>query len=150
MALPIREGDIPGIQLRVKRRLDVGRAEAWRWLTEPRQAERWLADRVEIEPGPRGRWRLEYSAGGRTVIETAQTDHFDPPRSWVLQFRQEDKRWEKSTRLEIALLDDGAGCEVDVLQVGFHHLAMSSSLTIWEEYRRRWRTALERLARETG
>ena len=150
MALPIREGDIPGIQLRVRRRLAASRTEAWRWLTEPQLAQRWLADRVEIEPGPRGRWRLEYSVDGRAVTETAQTDRFDPARSWVLQFRQEDKRWEASTRLEISLLDDGSGCEVDLLQVGFHLLAMSSSLTIWEEYRRRWRDALERLAREIG
>lgn len=151
MALPIREGDIPGIQLRVRRRLTVDRAEAWRWLTESGLAERWLADRAAIDPGPRGGWKLEHSVDGRAVVETAKTDRLDPARSWVLQFRQEDKRWEASTRLEIALLDAGDnGCEVDVLQVGFHQLAMSSSLTIWEEYRRRWREALERLARATA
>ena len=38
------------------------------------------------------------------------------------------------------------GCEVDVLQQGFQRLPLSSGLTVWESYRRRWRTALERLA----
>ena len=150
MTLPIREGDIPGIQLRVRRRLAVGRTEAWRWLTESQLAERWIADRVVIELGPRGGWRLERDLDGRTVIETARTDRFDPGRSWALHFRQEDKRWEASTRIEIALTDDGSACEVDLLQVGFHQLAMSSSLTIWEEYRRRWREALDLLARATA
>jgi hypothetical protein len=150
MALPIREGDIPGIQLRVQRRLAIDRVEAWRWLTERERLERWLADRVEVDAGPRGGLRLERDSPAGPVIETATTERIDRERQWILGFRQEDRRWETSTRLEIALDGASGACELDVLQSGFHLLAMSWSLTIWEEYRRRWRDALERLAREVA
>jgi uncharacterized protein YndB with AHSA1/START domain len=146
MALPIREGDIPGIQLRARRRLEVDGAEAWRWLTERERLERWLADRVEVDAGPRGGWRLQSDSPAGTVIETATTERIDPARAWVLSFRRDDPRWEAPTRLELTLLPAGPACDVDVLQAGFHLLAMSWCLTIWEEYRRRWRDALERLA----
>jgi uncharacterized protein YndB with AHSA1/START domain len=147
MALPIREGDIPGIQLRVQRRLAMDRVEAWRWLTERERLERWLADRVEVDLGPRGGLRLERDGAAGAVIETATTERIDRGRQWILTFRQEDRRWETTTRLELTLHDASGACELDVLQSGFHLLAMSWSLTIWEEYRRRWRDALERLAR---
>ena len=150
MALPIREGDIPGIQLRARRRLAVDCAEAWRWLTERDRLERWLADRVEVDTGPRGGLRLERDTASGPVVETARTDRIDPRQTWTLAFRREDPRWEASTRLQLTLLDTDGACEVDVLQGGFHLLAMSSSLTIWEEYRRRWRDALTRLAEGTG
>jgi uncharacterized protein YndB with AHSA1/START domain len=146
MALPIREGDIPGIQLRARRRLALDRAQAWRWLSDRPLLEQWLADRVEVDLGPRGGLRLERDIAKGIVVEIARTDRIDPERSWVLQFRQEDRRWEASTRLELTILEAAGGCDVDVLQGGFHLLAMSSCLTIWEEYRRRWRDALDRLA----
>ena len=38
------------------------------------------------------------------------------------------------------------GCELDILQEGFEHLSLSTCLTVWEEYRRRWREAAARLA----
>src|SRR5262249_24162389 len=50
----IREGDIPGAQLRRRQRLPVAREEAWRWLVEPAKLVRWLADEAEVEPGPTG------------------------------------------------------------------------------------------------
>ncbi|HEX2463861.1 MAG TPA: SRPBCC domain-containing protein [Thermoanaerobaculia bacterium] len=150
MALPIREGDIPGIQLRARRRLGVDRAEAWRWLTERDRLQRWLADRVEVDTGPRGGLRLERDTTAGPVVEIARTERFDPQRAWILSFRREDPHWEAPTRLEIALLEADRACELDVLQNGFHLLAMSWSLTIWEEYRRRWRDALERLADQSG
>lgn len=150
MALPIREGDIPGIQLRARRRLAVDRAEAWRWLTERPLLERWLADRVEVDLGPRGGLRLERDAPSGAVIETARTERVERERAWVLAFRRQDPRWESATRLEITTIEAAGGCGLDVLQAGFHLLAMSSCLTIWEEYRRRWRDALERLAEQTG
>jgi uncharacterized protein YndB with AHSA1/START domain len=150
MALPIREGDIPGIQLRARRRLAIDRAESWRWLTERDRLERWLADRVEVDTGPRGGLRLERDSASGPLIETARSERFDPTRAWVLSFRRDDPRWQAATRLEITLLDADRGCDLDVLQSGFHLLAMSSSLTIWEEYRRRWRDALERLAERSG
>ncbi len=69
MALPIREGDIPGIQLRARRRLAVDCAEAWRWLTERDRLERWLADRVEVDARPArrspARARHGVGSGGR-------------------------------------------------------------------------------------
>jgi uncharacterized protein YndB with AHSA1/START domain len=152
MVLPIREGDIPGIQLRTRRGLAVDCAEAWRWLTDPRRLERWLADRAEVEPGPRGGLRLERQApsGAGAVVESGRTERIDANRCWVLAFRKEDSRWEASTRLELSLLPSSDRCELDVLQTGFHLLALSASLTIWEEYRRRWREALARLAEQTG
>jgi uncharacterized protein YndB with AHSA1/START domain len=152
MVLPIREGDIPGIQLRARQRLRTDRAETWRWLTDPRRLERWLADRVEVEPGPRGALRLERATtDGTFVVETGKTERFEPSRAWVLAFRQEDRRWEAaSTRLELTVLDAESGCELDVLQAGFHLLSLSACLTIWEEYRRRWRDALARLDEQAG
>ncbi|HVR28019.1 MAG TPA: SRPBCC domain-containing protein [Thermoanaerobaculia bacterium] len=162
MALPIREGDIPGIQLRVRRSLRIDRSEAWRWLVEPRRVESWLADRAEIDPGPRGGLRLQREAvggdpdparGAAAVggsVETGRTERYDPGRSWVLAFRKEDPHWETSTRLELTLFDADGGCEIDVFQTGFQHLALSACLTIWEEYRRRWRDALARLGELTG
>jgi uncharacterized protein YndB with AHSA1/START domain len=150
MALPIREGDIPGIQLRARRRLGIVRGLAWRWLTERERLERWLADRVEADPGPGGGLRLERSSPAGTVIEVATTELIDRERQWILAFRQENRRWEAATRLELTLHDADGGCDLDVLQSGFHLLAMSWSLTIWEEYRRRWREALDRLVRVAG
>jgi hypothetical protein len=152
MVLPIREGDIPGIQLRLRRRLPIDCAEAWRWLSEPRRLESWLAERVEVDAGPRGGIVLERAAagaGGR-VIEIGRTERYEPGRSWVLAFRKEDPKWEAPTRLELALLESDGGCEIDVFQRGFQHLAMSACLTIWEEYRRRWREALARLGGLVG
>jgi hypothetical protein len=148
MALPIREGDIPGIQLRARRRLAIDRAEAWRWLTERERLQRWLADRVEVDTGPHGGLKLERDAPAGPVIETATTERIEPQRSWILSFRRDDRRWEAATRLELTLLAADGACDLDVLQAGFHLLAMSSCLTIWEEYRHRWRDALERLAHE--
>jgi hypothetical protein len=150
MAIPIREGDIPGIQLRTHRRLAIDRAEAWGWLTERERLERWLADRVEVDTGPRGGLRLERDTAEGVVVETARTERIDLERAWILSFRRDDRRWEAATRLQLTLLDAERGCDLDILQSGFHLLAMSSSLTIWEEYRRRWRDALERLAEGAG
>jgi hypothetical protein len=151
MVLPIREGDIPGIQLRTRRALRIDCVEAWRWLTDPRRLERWLADRAEVDPGPRGGLRLERSPlAGAIVVETGQTQRIEANRSWVLAFRKEDPRWEAATRLELSLLPAAGVCEVDVLQTGFHLQSLSACLTIWEEYRRRWREALARLDEQAG
>ena len=147
MVLPIREGDIPGIQLRVRRPLRIDRDQAWRWLTEPGRVERWLADRAEIEPGEHGRLVLERASArtGERVIEIGRTERWNAGRSWALSFRRDDPRWEAPTRLELSVLDAGDGPLIDVFHAGFHRLAMSACLTIWEEYRRHWRQALERL-----
>jgi len=149
----IREGDIPGVQLRRRQGLAVSRPEAWAWLTEPAKLARWLADEAEVEPegalllrgsGPRvdppsGPWRER----GRTVERV-------PPEVWVLAFERLDAGWPAATRLTLRLHAAPGGCEVDVLQEGFQRLPLSVSLTVWEAYRSRWRTALVRLADLTG
>lgn len=145
MAEAIREGDIPGVQIRQRQRLDVDVEEAWRWLTEQDRLQAWLAQRVEIEPGARGGVFLERREGRSRVVETATTRRLEAPRVWVLEFRKEDPAWEAPTRLELRLRPVGDGCELDLLQRGFQHLALSACLTLWEEYRRRWRRALARL-----
>ena len=48
-------------------------------------------------------------------------------------------------RLEIV---DGEPPGLSVLQRGFERLSLTHCLSVWELYRRRWRAALERLARE--
>ena len=147
MALPIREGDIPGIQLRARRRLAIDRAEAWRWLTERDRLERWLADRVEVDAGPRGGLRLERDTAAGPVVETGQ-DRADrsAARRGPSRFARRTSVGRRRPGSSCRCSMPSGGCDLDVLQTGFHLLAMSSCLTIWEEYRRRWRDALERLA----
>ena len=60
----IREGDIPGVQLRRRQALALSREEAWRWLVEPEKLALWLADEAEVEPGPQGSLLLRGSAPG--------------------------------------------------------------------------------------
>ena len=100
-----------------------------------------------------GRVAASGSSGTRRRVRWSRprrTERIDLERAWILSFRRDDPRWEAATRLQLTLLDADRGCDLDVLQSGFHLLAMSSSLTIWEEYRRRWRDALERLAERSG
>lgn len=151
MVEAIRLGDIPGVQLRCRQRLGLAPDEAWRWLVEPEKLERWLADRAVVEPGPSGHLTLERQEGtGGSSIERGQTLEIAPPRRWVLAFRRESPHWEAATRLTMALAERTGGCELDVFQQGFERLALSECLTIWEEYRRRWRDALKRLQEATG
>jgi uncharacterized protein YndB with AHSA1/START domain len=144
----IREGDIPGVQLRRRQGLTLPREEAWVWLTEPAKLARWLADEAEMEENslllrgnssrvdpPAGPWRER----GRTV-------EINPPEIWVLAFERLDAGWPAATRLTFRLHTAPGGCEIDVLQEGFQRLPLSAGLTIWESYRNRWRTALARLA----
>ena len=46
MTEAIRQGDIPGVQLRRRQVLGVSADEAWRWLSEPDRLALWLADRA--------------------------------------------------------------------------------------------------------
>jgi uncharacterized protein YndB with AHSA1/START domain len=145
---PIRQGDIPGVQLRRRQGLPVAPEEAWRWLVEPERLARWLAREAEVseaglqlqgtgaagepEPSP---WREQ----GRTLERV-------PPTLWVLAFERLDAGWPAATRLTLRIHRTAAGSEVDVLQDGFQHLPLSICLTVWEAYRHRWRDALARLA----
>lgn len=152
MTEAIREGDIPGVQLRRRQRLALPREEAWKWLTEPAKLSLWLAEEAELEDGalllrgsssrvdpPAGSW----AERGRTV-ETVV------PEVWVLAFERLNAGWPAATRLVLRLHPATEGCEIDVLQQGFQRLPLSTGLTVWESYRTRWRTALARLAEVAG
>lgn len=140
----IRQGDIPGVQLRRRRELTVGVDEAWRWLTEPTLLARWAAQRATVEPGPEGSLRL----GGDAAEweEQATTVEWRPGERWVLAFRRSGDGWPVATRLAFELTPRPGGCEVSILQQGFEKLPLSDGLTVWEGYRRRWEQALARLA----
>jgi uncharacterized protein YndB with AHSA1/START domain len=140
----IRQGDIPGVQLRRRQELPVGPLETWRWLTEPQLLARWAAPRAEVVAGPQGGLRLAEAPG--PWEEEATTVEWRPPERWVLAFRRPADRWPVATRLVLELSRRATGCEISVLQDGFEHLPLSDGLTIWERYRRRWEEALHRLA----
>lgn len=144
----IREGDIPGVQLRRRQGLAVAPQEAWAWLTEPAKLALWLAEEAEMAEGaillrgsgprvdpPAAPWRER----GRTV-------EIIPAEVWVLAFERLDAGWPAATRLTLRLHATAGGCEIDVLHEGFQRLPLSWGLTVWESYRTRWRTALARLA----
>ena len=63
-----------------------------------------------------------------------------------MTFQRLEAQWPTPTRLIFELTPNTNGTELSVLQTGFAHLPLSDCLTIWETYRRRWRTALARLA----
>ncbi len=142
----IREGDIPGVQLRCRQALPISSAEAWAWLVEGAKLALWLADEATVEPGPQG--SLALSGAGRR--ERGKTLVWAPPRQWVLAFEHLDAGWTAPTRLTLAVHPSPEGAEIDVLQHGFQRLPLSIGLTVWEAYRRRWRTALARLVEATS
>lgn len=147
MVEAIRQGDIPGVQLRRRQELGMSVEAAWGWLTEPGKLRRWLAEEVEVEPGPRGHLLLRGTdETGAPLQEEGRTLEFAPPRRWVLAFERSAAGWPVATRLTLELTGQPGGCEFSVLQEGFQHLPLSTCLTIWEAYRRRWRTAVEKLA----
>lgn len=154
----IREGDIPGVQLRRRQRLAVSREDAWKWLVEPEKLARWLADEAEVEPGPAGSLVLRGSSPRvdpppAPWRERGRTVEFVPPELWGLSFERLDANWSAATRLILRLSSIPGvpgGSELDVLQHGFQRLPLSIGLTVWESYRLRWRTALARLAAAVG
>ena len=147
----IREGDIPGVQLRRRQRLALPREEAWTWLVEPAKLAHWLADEAEVEMGPAGSLLLK---GSESRVdpppgpwqERGRTVGIAPPELWVLAFERLDAGWSAATRLTLRLHALPDGSELDVLQHGFQRLPLSIGLTVWESYRNRWRAALARLA----
>ncbi len=150
MAEAIRQGDIPGVQLRYRQRLDLPVDQAWRWLTEPELLERWAADRVEVDTGTSGSLLLERAgADGPSKLERGDTLEIEAPRRWSLAFRRLDDNWKAATRLTWQLAEIDGGCELDIFQQGFEHLSLSTGLTVWEEYRRRWRAACAQLVDAT-
>ena len=142
MAEAIRQGDIPGVQLRRRQALSISPEEAWRWLSEPDRLSAWIARSAEVGEG-----ELNLTSDG--FRERGRTIELVPPKLWVLAFERLDSGWTSATRLTLSvhpLGTGGVGSEVDVLQDGFQRLPLSACLTIWETYRRRWRDALSKLA----
>jgi len=145
MTEAIREGDIPGVQLRRRRQLTgASVATVWSWLTEPARLVLWLADEAQVELREGGALRLTRGHSPRPEVELGETVHLEAPRRWVVSFRRE--RWSLATRLELEITDGRTGAELSVLQSGFERLPLSEGLTVWEAYRRRWTVALDRLA----
>src|SRR5687768_10955319 len=143
MTEAIREGDIPGVQLRRRQALAISAEEAWRWVSEPDRLALWLAGQAEMTEGVAEGELLLTDEGYR---ERGRTIEIVPPKLWVLAFERLDSGWTSATRLTLRVHPLGSGSEVDVLQDGFQRLPLSACLTIWETYRRRWRDALSRLA----
>ena len=154
MVEAIRQGDIPGVQLRRRQGLTLTPDEAWRWLVEPAKLALWLAAEAEVDAGPGGGLHLTGTeASGVPLRERGRTLEIAPASLWVLAFEREGAGWPAATRLELRLhptpVGGGGGCELDVLQQGFQRLPLSLCLTVWESYRLRWRTALSCLAAAT-
>jgi uncharacterized protein YndB with AHSA1/START domain len=151
MAEAIREGDIPGVQLRRRQLLPVPIEEAWRWLVEPARLSRWLCERAEVVQGAGGSLRLYgLDEAGSRLEERGRTLEIAPPGRWILAFERLDAGWTSATRLTLEIARKRDGAELSVLQLGFHHLPLSLCMTAWEAYRRRWREALIRLAAAVG
>ena len=147
MVEQIRQGDIPGVQLRCRIKIAASPSEIWPWLTEPSNLGQWVADRAIPEPPPDDAMTFETSEStGDLVRERIITLEVREPDRLVLNLQQLDARWPVPTRVTFELTDVDGATEVSVLQEGFAHLPLSDCLTIWETYRRRWRTALQRLA----
>jgi uncharacterized protein YndB with AHSA1/START domain len=146
MSEAIRQGDIPGVQLRCRQGLDLEPEVAWPYLVEAAKLEQWLCARVVAAEGaPRRQtsWEgaFDLDSGATEIVSPVAAE---PPQRLVSSLAQPG--WKAATRLEFELLPRDRGCEVSVLQNGFEHLPLSQSLTVWEAYRRRWRAALGRLA----
>jgi uncharacterized protein YndB with AHSA1/START domain len=145
----IRQGDIPGVQLRRRQPLELSPQELWAWLTEVDRLARWLADEAELEE--EGILTLRTAGeGGEARTERGRTLDRQPPRLWVLAFERAGDGWPAATRLTLRVHARAGGAELDVLQEGFQNLPLSRGLTVWEDYRRRWRDALARLAEVAG
>jgi len=142
----IRQGDIPGIQLRCDARMATSRQELWRWLTEVDPLRLWLANEVDLLAD--GEFRLAgEAADGSARIERARPIAREEGRLLVFSFERLEDGWTSATKLSFELSGERP-CALSVLQQGFERLALSRCLTVWEFYRRRWRAALERLESE--
>ena len=140
MPEPIRQGDIPGVQLRCRKSLPIDSETAWGWLTEPERLTRWLATSARIDPGPPIVLHLETAdKKSDRLRELGTTLDRDRPRLWSLAFQQPDANWPVATRLTFELFPQTHGCELSILQEGFEHLPLCDCLTIWEAYRTKWR-----------
>lgn len=142
MSEAIRQGDIPGVQLRCRCNLALTVEAAWPFLVEPTQLESWVCRRVRAD-ADEAEWTGALDLEGEPT-ETVRILETLAPRRLLATLNQPG--WTAATRLEFELIERSEGSELSVLQNGFEHLPLSISLTVWEAYRRRWRAALERLA----
>ena len=136
----IRQGDIPGVQLR--RRVNVPQSspeKVWAFWVEAEKQSRWLCDRARIEEGPPTVFWLESDdSQGDVRREYAEVIERAEPQRLVLGFRQLDAGWNASTMVTVELTRSEAGCRVSVFQEGFQQLPLSIGLTVWEHSRARW------------
>ena len=144
MVEAIRQGDIPGVQLRCRQLLAATPDESWSWLTDRATLERWLADGVEV--GENGSLRLRSRADAGELEESAELIEEEAPRRRSFAFERLGQGWPTKTRLTFEITPTPTGTEISVFHEGFQNLPLSVGLTVWEAYRRRWRSALERLA----
>ena len=143
----IRQGDIPGVQLR--RRLEIrGRTpeELWPYLVDPQRMAGWIAERVTVESGPPMVFHLERTSRGAPVREQAEVLTIEEPARLVVGLRLLDGAGNPATMVTFELARSDDGSEAGVFQEGFQALPLSSCLTAWEHSRTRWTEALERLA----
>ena len=127
-------------------RLAASRTEVWQWITEADRLRRWLADEVEVVG--EGELRLTGVADdGGSTIERFQTVAEGEDTLLVVSFERLEQDWDSATKLSFTLTGDSP-CELTVLQEGFERLKLSRCMTDWEFYRRRWRSAFERLDAE--
>jgi uncharacterized protein YndB with AHSA1/START domain len=147
MAEEIRQGDIPGVQLRYRHHLTTTPEIAWSWLTRLEKQSLWLADRATPDPSTTSTVLLEsVDSSGRSTKEKLVPVRAVAPHRWIVDLQDLDGTWPVPTRVEFELTPSSEGTEISVLQKGFAHLPLSDCLTIWESYRRRWRHALASLS----
>ena len=143
----IRDGDIPGVQLRRRAFVpNLSAAELWPNLVEPKLLGEWLADRAELEEGASDRFHLERLWQGNLIREQAEVLSMDEPKRLVIGLREIDGAGNPGTIVTFELTPAEGGCEVMVFQEGFQQLPLSVCLTAWEHARTRWTEALKRLA----
>lgn len=142
----LRQGDIPGVQLRRRIVLPLAPQEAWIWLVSADRLERWLATRAEVGLRPGAIWELEATTSdGTALCERLELLDLDEPTRLRTTLERREAGWGAATLLELRLFTSAQGCELSVVQSRFERLPLSIGLTAWELYRRRWRDALERL-----
>jgi len=147
MVEAIRQGDIPGVQLRVRQVLEVSIDEAWLWVTDSSRWSRWLCEEFGEGSSPGElHWRLSESGG--PVTEVVAINRSEPPLLHEISLRRDG--WEAATHV---LFEIGRGkpgdpnsSELSVFHRHFERLSLSEGLTVWEHYRRRWSGAADRLA----
>lgn len=139
----IRQGDIPGVQIRCREVVPLEPAQLWIWLTEPTRLARWMAsDVIAREDGFELDGPEDAGSGGRELLSTLR---LEPGSRAELALSRPDAAWPAPMRLTLEVSRHPEGSELSLLHEGFQQLSLTICLTVWEAYRRRWRSALARL-----